>query len=212
MFKFVLIWLAWLIFSICQCSAQEAQVDWKDAVKRLEEADTAESAREASRQLSEMISGLGRYLVSTLNNQDLLPETRAEACYLLGMLRFEQGVEALAQHIDFEYILTKEMSRIPRWSAHPCQEALIRIGKPSVGILLELIKMNDSRKIRDFALMALYAIEGVASAKFLLKKEYDESVGEHHKRLFEAMNTSRQDLGYRMRDYIIDLDGIEEFD
>ena len=118
-------------------------------------------------QFSKERSKIEQTLITLLSSQK---ETDAAfaAAYLLGIYRMERSVPALAQAIALQDKRNRITDGEPLWEKYPAVEALIRIGKPSITSMLDLIQTKDDAKIRDLATMVIFHVEGHDVSEFII--------------------------------------------
>ncbi len=185
--------LAWLPFVV----AEEVPEETKSLAKLAQELRQAESpavAHELGAEITHRYLDLTYSLSATLRIADLSPQIKAETCYLLGIVRAERTVEILAKNIAFTALDPRSLDRLPKWSSRPCQEALVMIGKPAVPALIELIRTNVDRGLRNLATLTVFQIEGADLGAIVLQKAADDSTGEGGDRLKEAAAASNNEL------------------
>ena len=96
--------------------------------------------------------------------------------YLIGALRFSDGVNELINRIDFDVgERNHEIHREPLWERYPAMEALIKIGKPSVQPILNLLSQEKDELRIDLAIKVLRYVEGPEMSMILLENYYKSS-------------------------------------
>ena len=158
----------------------------------------SDRAPEISRNIARAHSDLESSLVATMQIDGLADESKAEACYLLGVLRSMEATTQIAVEIDLMVVEKKDINRLPRWTSHPCREALVNIGKPAITAMIELIRTNSSSSARDLAALTVFQIEGVDAGRSRLAKALGEARGIERDRLREATTSSEAEIRARI--------------
>jgi len=97
-------------------------------------------------------------------------EAKIYVVYTLGTLRAKQAVGDLVRIIDLEAKGYGPGPRIGRWGPYPAQEALSKIGSPSVGPLVTLLGTDKDKTRRKLMLMVLVDVLQKDVAHFVLEK------------------------------------------
>lgn len=85
---------------------------------------------------------------------------QCEAAYFLGELRTPDAVESLASKITLRLDATRLIiTHLPSMTKTPALEALVKIGSPSIPVMVRNLAESDDTKARELSLQALYQIE-----------------------------------------------------
>jgi len=90
--------------------------------------------------------------------------------YLLGGLRAKEAVGDLVKIIDFKTEHVDPKDAIGRWGPYPAQEALSKIGSPSVEPMVKALGKEDNETRRKLMLMVLIDVLDKDVAQFVLQK------------------------------------------
>lgn len=120
---------------------------------------------ELSRERGEIQRDLIRELRHTTSE-----EIKITAAFLLGIYRMEEAVRHLAEVITLESKQDELYKRLPLWSRYPVVEALIRIGKPSVRVMIQNIASSDDKKVRELSAKVIRYVEGREIGRIVLEK------------------------------------------
>ncbi len=161
-------------------------------LKELRSASDPEAAIAASAAMTDLIVGMTSSLIVNLNVGNISRESIGETCFLLGLLRAGRAAESMASHIDLELRATEvrksgELTSLPRWVSHPCREGLVKIGRPAVPVVMELIRLGDSGEVRELAVRTIREIEGGESCRVILGEAADGASGVERERLNKAL-------------------------
>ena len=118
---------------------------------------SSEQGREAVLQetvlnLREIQEVLMRQLGSTNN------DVKCCAAYLLGEYRFSQAAGALSQVINLESRIHLN-AREWFWDHHPAMEALVKIGNPSIPVVIQNLEDSDDVQVRELSVTVIHRIE-----------------------------------------------------
>lgn len=97
-------------------------------------------------------------LVTSLGSKD--HETQFCSAYLLGLYRYSNAVDNLANVITMESTKSSEDDRKSRWQQYPAVEALIVIGKPSVPAMLRNLASSSDQHVRALSARVIFHVEG----------------------------------------------------
>jgi HEAT repeat protein len=132
-----------------------------DAVKKLlsPDADTIDAGideikAERKTQIDALLP-----IVDVANKSKYRERTRAAAAYLLGEFRAPEALETLVKALEDGDLGPNRQPRMDRLSS-PFWEALVKIGRPSVPALLDVVQKTDDKDTRFLTLMALDHILG----------------------------------------------------
>ena len=96
------------------------------------------------------------------------------AIYLLGYLRLSDtnSIEYLIENIDFQALKLDPKLRFQRWSEYPARDALTRIGKPVVNLILHRLETEASEPRRRliYSVLCSQQVLGRAAALDQLKE------------------------------------------
>jgi len=101
-------------------------------------------------------------IVTMLRRGKLDVDTRVLAIYLLGELHPDDtnSVTVLIENIDLKAVKIDPPGSSARWGQYPAQEALIKIGRPTVDLILQVLP-NETKELRRYLMCdALVKIEG----------------------------------------------------
>ncbi|MCD4825694.1 MAG: hypothetical protein K8S55_13960 [Phycisphaerae bacterium] len=110
-----------------------------------------------------------RYLLTQLRNSKT-PAAKTYTIYLLGTFRAKQAVWDLVKIIDFKATHVDPKTRIGRWGPYPAQEALSKIGFPSVEPIVKALGKEENQTRRKLMLMVLLDVLGKDVAQFVLQR------------------------------------------
>jgi len=101
-------------------------------------------------------------LVNVVRNGKLDVDKKVLAIYLLGELHpiDTNSVTVLIENIDLKAARIDPATRVRRWGQYPAQEALIKIGRPTVGLILQFLPAEAKELRRHIMCDALVQIEG----------------------------------------------------
>jgi hypothetical protein len=160
-----------------------------------------ESLREAKSEaeMDEEINRFARQKLALVQDLiSLLRETRrssvrVRACYLLGELRDPRATRALADHLLLEADVPAAITKRPRWGPFPCQEALIKIGKPVESQLMKILAdPSRAEAMKAAALHVLQSIEGWRGAVYVLEQELEGADSAAREGLEKALVQARK--------------------
>jgi hypothetical protein len=100
-------------------------------------------------------------LLEILKNPQSTNFDQCAAAYYLGEMRAPQAADILAAQItlklDFKHL---DLNGLPVMPTDFAQEALIKIGNPSIPAVIRNLAESDDAKARELSLLVLYRIEG----------------------------------------------------
>lgn len=96
------------------------------------------------------------------------PEVQYAAAYLLGLYRYAEAVNDLANAITL-HAETIQQSKEARWGQFPVVEALIRIGEPSVRAMLANLETSDDANVRGLSARVIFFVEGPELSKIVVQ-------------------------------------------
>ena len=135
---------------------------------------------------NEYYSGLLSSLTHHLNNSES-KDVRFAAAYLLGMYRMERSVRALSKQITLEAEITQNKRR-PLWDRYPVAEALIRIGLPSIPVMLENIENSEDDLVQGLSARVIRYVQGPEIGSIIVERAIEKQADEvRKKRLQEAL-------------------------
>ena len=105
-------------------------------------------------------------LINNLSSQQ--EQTRFSAAYLLGLYRYVDAADSLAQVIDMESKDSAAQKRLARWDRYPAVEALIKIGKPSVPAMLRNLEESKNENVKELSARVISYVEGKELAKSIV--------------------------------------------
>lgn len=98
-------------------------------------------------------------------------EVTFSIAYLLGLHRMEQSASHLSRYIaleaDADEVLHKDF---PLWNRYPVAEALVRIGNPSVPVMLKNIEKSQDKNVRVLSAKVILGVEGPQVARLVLER------------------------------------------
>jgi hypothetical protein len=104
---------------------------------------------------------LVRELVRIVSDPKSPNLARCFASYFLGETRVPEAAGALANEItltmDFSGL---QIDMLPSITEHPAMDALIKIGCPSIPVVIRNLGDSDDALVRDVSLKVLYRVEG----------------------------------------------------
>lgn len=126
----------------------------------------------------EQVVATHHQMVSDVNRQlregNLSDEAKVYAIYLLGQLRARESVTILIENIDLKASKVDTKGGIGRWGMYPAQEALSKIGKPAVNMILDLLPTEQSDLRRQLMCLVIADVEGKNFGTMLVKLRQDE--------------------------------------
>lgn len=118
-----------------------------------------------------------------LLDQGQSDDIRFCAAYLLGMYRMDGAVTSLAQHIRMEQTREIPRDREALWGRYPVVEALVRIGIPSIPVMIETIETASDEGVRNLSAQVIRNVYGLDIAKQVIEKraqiQTDQQKREH---------------------------------
>jgi hypothetical protein len=129
-----------------------------------DEADTA--VNEAVQARGAVIDNL----LIQLRDPALPNEAKVHIVYVLGQWRADKAVTALVDMIDLMAVRVDPKLAPGRWGLHPAQEALARIGRPSVTLILKKLGGENNELRRRLMCMVLIDVEGKGIAALRVQK------------------------------------------
>lgn len=116
---------------------------------------------------------IGNDLAGQLGESGLDPESKTYAIYLAGQLHAVGAVSILIANIDFKATKVDPKGGIGRWGMYPAQEALSKIGSPSVNMILDLLADESQELRRKLMCFVISDVHGKDLAKMLVKGRYE---------------------------------------
>lgn len=99
------------------------------------------------------------------------PATAASGIRLLGKLRAAEYVPLLVQKLTFEVFFKETKRPQPPEDLYPAVQALIDIGSPALGPLMERLKVDDDKIVQQNGAAVLTGILGPNWARAILRDE-----------------------------------------
>ena len=109
-------------------------------------------------------------VMSQLSQDNLSNEGKVYAIYLLGQLRATKSVPILIENIDLVAPRVDTKGAIGRWGMYPAQEALSKIGKPAVNMIVDMLPDEKNELRRKLMCFVLADVDGAEVAKFNLSR------------------------------------------
>ncbi|MGI8965784.1 MAG: hypothetical protein ACR2H1_06805 [Limisphaerales bacterium] len=158
------------VLCVCGQNAQPQNPDIIAEVINLKKMSYTEASRTVDQILDQT-----RLIVLTLLDEIRggSPDVKLCAIYLLGEIRPRDinSIEVLLKNIDFKAHRVDPRFGIGRWGLYPSQEALGKIGLPTVGPILEKWLPNEDNESRQRLMCAvLVDVEGVEFGQLRLRK------------------------------------------
>jgi hypothetical protein len=100
-------------------------------------------------------------------------EGKVYAIYLLGELRAREGVATLIENINLKAAHVDDKGGIGRWGMYPAEEALSKIGRPAVNMILDLLPTENDDTRRQLMCMVIADVEGKDLGRMILKQRVD---------------------------------------
>lgn len=91
------------------------------------------------------------------------------AAYMLGEYRFEQAVDSLSHVITLEDKLPVQQQAEKYRPRFPAVHALIRIGNPSIPVMIRNIETSGDEKVQKLSLLVVIYIQGAEVTQAVLK-------------------------------------------
>ena len=109
----------------------------------------------------------GQVRLGTMNSSN-----KVLAIYLLGVLRPSDtnSVEVLIECVDFKAVVFDSKSAIMRWGEYPAQEALIKIGRPSIAPIFAHLHSETNQLRRLLLCGVVRNLEGWGTGMRLLRQ------------------------------------------
>lgn len=89
--------------------------------------------------------------------------------YLLGLYRMEGAARHLAKFITLE-AEEKLHQRLPLWSRYPAVDALVKIGMPSIPVVMERIETSDDKLVIELGAKVIKGVLGQEIAEGVVKQ------------------------------------------
>lgn len=112
-------------------------------------------------------------------------QARGTIAYLLGLCRAEQAAGPLAKHLAIK-LPSRLKAKESILSERPVTSALIRIGKPVVPEMLNVLKESDHSGIRAEAVKVIRFVEGKEISVFVLELAIRKETDQRQKQRLES--------------------------
>lgn len=140
-------------------------------------ATPGEELDEAVNRVAQSYHGAALELVRQLRKGGLPNDRTVYLVYLLGQLRAVYAVTILIDNIHLEAEKVDPKDRIGRWGPYPAQQALARIGKPAVNMILDRIGKENSELRRKLMCLVICDVDGNEIGRLLLRARLDKASG-----------------------------------
>lgn len=108
------------------------------------------------------------------------------AIRLLGDIRATEAIPVLSKRLTFMPTGVVETEMLPREYYYPCAVALVNIGAPCVGAMIDTISWNEDKTTRDLAAWVVMKVEGKEEAANHLQDLAAKSYDKKHKPRLQA--------------------------
>ncbi len=160
------------LFSSAFAGAQAAE-ETLDVLASIQKNHNFEKFERAAIKFGDDRQALNNELLKVFNNVAASNMNRCWAAYYLGELRQPDSVNSLASNITL-LLIRHPLIHLPLGGMCPARDALIKIGSPAVGALLDNLQKSDDPNVREYSLNALYQIENdMDVVKLRLQKVMD---------------------------------------
>jgi len=103
----------------------------------------------------------------------LSDEDRVYVIYLLGELRAHKAISVLIKYIDLKATRNDPKTRIARWGPYPAQEALVKIGRHAVWMILDKLPDEKNELRRRLMSHVIIDVHGRDIGAILIRKRLD---------------------------------------
>jgi hypothetical protein len=111
-------------------------------------------------------------LVDKIRHANLNPTNKVFAIYLLGMFHSNDtnAIEVLIESIDFKAVFRDYNLDVSRWGMYPAQEALIKIGRPTVNPIMAHLLVETDELRRHLMCEVLRRVDSRESVQIEIRK------------------------------------------